>query len=98
LEWLSETLDFYSTSECRDLLFHVQEHRLTLGQIESFLTQFELHFIGFELDPCVLHRYRARFTDDPSGTNLRNWARFETDNPDTFFGMYQFWIQRPSSH
>jgi len=35
LRWLCDMPDFYSTSECRDLLFHVQEHRLTLGQIES---------------------------------------------------------------
>jgi hypothetical protein len=29
---------------------------------------------------------------------LRDWARLETENPDTFFGMYQFWIQKPISH
>ena len=95
LRWVCETTDFFSTSECRDLLFHVQEHRLTLGQIDSFLAEFGLHFIGFELDPSVLHQYRACFTDDASCTNLRNWARFEADNPDTFAGMYRFWIQRP---
>lgn len=44
------------------------------------------------------HEYRIRFTDDPSGANLLNWARFEADNPDTFAGMYQFWIQKPISH
>jgi len=95
LQWLSKVPDFYSTSDCRDLLFHVQEHRLTLGQVGSFLAEFGLQFVGFQLDPRVLNRYRARFTDDPSGTNLRNWARFEADNPDTFVGMYQFWIQQP---
>ena len=26
------------------------------------------------------------------------WTRFEADNPDTFIGMYQFWIQRPIDH
>ena len=31
--------DFYSTSACRDLLFHVQEHRLTLPQIAAFLAE-----------------------------------------------------------
>jgi tetratricopeptide (TPR) repeat protein/2-polyprenyl-3-methyl-5-hydroxy-6-metoxy-1,4-benzoquinol methylase len=98
LRRLSMTPDFYSTSECRDLLFHVQEHRLSLGQIESFLADSGLHFIGFEVDPLVLHQYRSRFTDDPSATNLRNWAYFETDNPDTFLGMYKFWIQKPISH
>ena len=95
LQWLSKLPDFYSTSDCRDLLFHVQEHRLTLDQIESFLAEFELQFIGFQLDPRVLNQYLARFPDDPPGTNLRNWARFEADNPDTFVGMYQFWIQQP---
>jgi tetratricopeptide (TPR) repeat protein/2-polyprenyl-3-methyl-5-hydroxy-6-metoxy-1,4-benzoquinol methylase len=98
LQWLSSTSDFSSTSACRDLLFHVQEHRLTLGQIESFLTEFGLHFVGFELDQRVVYQYHARFPDDSSGTNLRDWARFETENPDTFFGMYQFWIQKPIGH
>jgi tetratricopeptide (TPR) repeat protein/2-polyprenyl-3-methyl-5-hydroxy-6-metoxy-1,4-benzoquinol methylase len=95
LQWLCGSTDFFSTSECRDLLFHVQEHRLTLGQIEAFLAEFGLRFIGFEVDPGVMHQYRARFTDDPPATNLRNWARFEADNPDTFARMYQFWIQKP---
>jgi SAM-dependent methyltransferase len=97
-KWLSEMPDFYSISECRDLLFHVQEHRLTLGQIESFLAEFGLQFIGFDLGPRVLREYRARFAGDRSATNLRNWARFEADNPDTFAGMYRFWVQKPSSH
>jgi hypothetical protein len=92
---LSQFPDFFSTSDCRDLLFHVQEHRLTLSQIESFLADFRLHFIGFELDRSVLHQYRARFAEDPTGTDLRSWASFEADNPDTFVGMYQFWIQKP---
>jgi tetratricopeptide (TPR) repeat protein/SAM-dependent methyltransferase len=98
LQIVTRSVDFYSTSECRDLLFHVQEHRLTLDQVTSFLTESGLHFIGFELDPLVRHQYRSRFTDDPAATNLRNWACFEADNPDTFLGMYKFWIQKPNSH
>jgi tetratricopeptide (TPR) repeat protein/2-polyprenyl-3-methyl-5-hydroxy-6-metoxy-1,4-benzoquinol methylase len=98
LQWLSNAPDFYSMSECRDLLFHVQEHRLTLDQIETFLAELGLHFIGFELDPRVLRQYRACFTDDPSFTCLHNWERFEASYPDTFAGMYRFWIQKPASH
>ena len=93
---LRQGVDFYSTSSCRDLLFHVQEHRMTLGQIESFLMESGLHFIAFNLDEDVLRRYRASFTDDPSCTNLHNWAGFEADNPDTFIGLDQFWIQKPN--
>ena len=98
LDWLSKFRDFYSTSECRDLVFHVQEHRLTLEAIESFLADAGLNFIGFELEPRMLSQYRTRFTDDPAATNLRYWARFELDNPDTFAAMYQFWVQRPENH
>jgi tetratricopeptide (TPR) repeat protein/2-polyprenyl-3-methyl-5-hydroxy-6-metoxy-1,4-benzoquinol methylase len=95
---LTQIPDFYSTSDCRDMLFHVQEHRLTLAQIASFLAEAGLHFIGFELEPEVLNRYDEQFADDPSGTNLHNWALFEERNPDTFLGMYLFWIQKPSNH
>ncbi len=95
LRWLRDSGDFYSTSDCRDLLFHVQEHRLALGQIESFLGESGLHFIGFNLNPRLLHQYHSCFTCDKTGTNLRSWARFEADNPDTFAGMYDFWIQKP---
>ena len=80
------------------MVFHVQEHRLTLDQIESFLSESGLRFIGFELDPVVQHRYRTRFAGDDAATNLGNWARFEADNPDTFLGMYVFWIQKPTDH
>jgi 2-polyprenyl-3-methyl-5-hydroxy-6-metoxy-1,4-benzoquinol methylase len=97
LQWLNKMSDFYSTSECRDLIFHVQEHCLTLDQIESFMSEYRLNFIGFELDPGVLHQYRTRFAGDPAATSLRNWTRFEADNPDTFVGMYQFWIQKPTN-
>jgi Flp pilus assembly protein TadD/2-polyprenyl-3-methyl-5-hydroxy-6-metoxy-1,4-benzoquinol methylase len=96
LQCLSKMSDFYSTSECRDLVFHVQEHCLTLGQIESFISESGLDFIGFELDPKVLQHYCTRFTADPAATSLRNWACFEADNPKTFLGMYQFWIQKPT--
>jgi tetratricopeptide (TPR) repeat protein/2-polyprenyl-3-methyl-5-hydroxy-6-metoxy-1,4-benzoquinol methylase len=93
-EILSQSPDFYATSECRDLLFHVQEHCLTLRQIESFLTALSLRVIGFVLDRRVLHEYRVRFPHDPTATNLRHWEEFENDHPQTFAGMYVFWVQK----
>jgi 2-polyprenyl-3-methyl-5-hydroxy-6-metoxy-1,4-benzoquinol methylase len=86
--------DFYSTSACRDLLFHVQEHRLTLPQIGAFLFDKGLTLLGFELDAPILAKYRTRFPDDPAAIDLANWHRFETENPATFRGMYQFWVQK----
>lgn len=86
--------DFFSTSSCRDLLFHVQEHRLTLKQIEIFLLENKLTFLGFEIETNVLHAYKQRFPDDAAATNLNYWNIFESENPDTFANMYQFWIQK----
>src|SRR5215510_463630 len=91
---ITESADFFSTSGCRDLLFHVQEHRLTIPQIATFLAENDLAFIGFDLDPATQQRYRARFPDDPAMTDLASWDMFEREHPDTFVGMYQFWVQK----
>lgn len=88
--------DFYSTSACRDLLFHVQEHQMTLPEIESFLTHHGLRFIGFETDDATRRSYQQAFPDDPAATNLANWHQFEQRHPQTFISMYQFWVQQTS--
>lgn len=87
--------DFFSTSACRDLLFHVQEHRMTLTGIDAFLKENDLQFLGFANRPDVFRAYRKRFPEDPAATNLGNWQMFENDNPETFNNMFQFWIQKP---
>jgi len=86
--------DFFSISACRDLLFHVQEHRVTLTRIEAFLRDNHLTFLGFEIEGAVLHAYQQRFPDNRAAINLGQWQIFENENPDTFAGMYQFWIQK----
>jgi SAM-dependent methyltransferase/Tfp pilus assembly protein PilF len=87
--------DFYATSEVRDLLFHVQEHRFTLPQIGGLIAANGLNFVGFEMGHEVLKRYKTRFPKDLSMTNLAKWHEFERENPRTFLHMYQFWLQKP---
>jgi SAM-dependent methyltransferase len=89
--------DFASTSACRDLLFHANERQLGLTEIESFLADERLAFLGFELEAQVLEQYRPRFPNDSAMTNLGNWHLFERGNPSTFGAMYQFWIQKRDS-
>jgi 2-polyprenyl-3-methyl-5-hydroxy-6-metoxy-1,4-benzoquinol methylase len=86
--------DFYTTSECRDLLFHVQEHQTSIPEIQSFIEEHRLSFIGFHLQPQVAAAYRRRFPDDVSLTDLPSWSSFEAENPYTFASMYQFWVQK----
>jgi len=90
--------DFFSTSACRDLLFHVQEHLMTLTGIKAFLDGNDLTLLGFETTDEVIHAYQRRFPDDRGATDLDRWQVFEHENPDTFVGMYQFWVQRKKSH
>ena len=92
---LLKVTDFYSTSSCRDLLFHVQEHQLSLPEIAAFLRENGLNFLGFEIEPDLLNAYRQHCPDDPAATDLAQWHAFEQAHPDTFFSMYQFWVQKP---
>ena len=86
--------DFFSTSACRDLLFHVQEHRMNLKIFADFFKDHDLNFLGFEIDSSVMRAYKNRFPNDPAATNLDQWRIYEEENPDTFIGMYQFWTQK----
>ncbi|MDP1683386.1 MAG: methyltransferase domain-containing protein [Burkholderiales bacterium] len=86
--------DFYSLSNCRDLLFHVQEHQFTLLQLASSLDELGLDFLAMEADPWTLEAYSRFNPADPRGTDLQSWHQFELKNPLTFAGMYQFWCQK----
>ena len=94
-EKILSSLDFYGMSDCRDLLFHVQEHRYSLLQLKEIIEMLGLDFIGFTLEASTSRRYLACFPEDQAKTDLLNWHRFETANPDTFAAMYQFWVQKP---
>ncbi len=86
--------DFFGTSSCRDLLFHVQEQRMSIPAIAAFLDDNALAFLGFETDRATLEAYKRRFPGDPAAVDLQNWDAFENDNPDTFTRMYVFWVQK----
>jgi tetratricopeptide (TPR) repeat protein/2-polyprenyl-3-methyl-5-hydroxy-6-metoxy-1,4-benzoquinol methylase len=86
--------DFYSMSECRDLLFHVQEHRLTLPAIAAWFGKLDLTFVAFDVPLEIEQVFDARFPERAARTNLESWHLFEQDNPNVFVGMYQFWVQK----
>lgn len=88
--------DFYSMSGCRDLLFNVMEHRLTIPEIAAFLNEHDLSFQGFEPfdDPAVLEKFRKQFAAAADEINLDQWHRFEVDHPETFWDMYVFTVRK----
>jgi 2-polyprenyl-3-methyl-5-hydroxy-6-metoxy-1,4-benzoquinol methylase/tetratricopeptide (TPR) repeat protein len=86
--------DFFTISECRDLLFHVQEHQISLPQIKSFLTENHLQFAGFNLDAPTRNKFTLRFPNPTALMDLDCWHRFETEVPGTFAAMYQFLVRK----
>lgn len=84
--------DFYSLSGCRDLIFHVQEHRFTLQQIKQALSELGLVFDHFSIDdPTMRQLYKQKYPQDTTMNNLDHWHDLEQANPALFRGMYQFW-------
>lgn len=94
LAQLRESADFYSLSGCRDLVFHVQEHRYTPPQLAELVTGAGLRLIGFEASPEATGRFREMFgAANPLDMNL--WDRLEAQYPTLFAGMYHLWVQKP---
>lgn len=84
--------DFYSLSECRDLLFHVQEHQFTTRGLEELIATAGLEFMGFEADLGFAASSQPVITDWQS---LRQWGDFENAHPDFFGSMYVMWLRKP---
>jgi Tfp pilus assembly protein PilF/2-polyprenyl-3-methyl-5-hydroxy-6-metoxy-1,4-benzoquinol methylase len=91
---LASLRDLYGMNECRDLLFHAQEHRFALPQVKKMVEALDLDFIGLAVEPDVVARYRRRFPGQGSEADLDSWHAFEMEFPDTFAGMYLFWVRK----
>jgi SAM-dependent methyltransferase/tetratricopeptide (TPR) repeat protein len=85
--------DFYTTSGCRDLLFHVRERQFTIPEIATMLRALNLRFAGFLLEPKIRSYFVAAFPSASGLYDLDNWHAFETANPGAFGGMYEFLAQ-----
>jgi tetratricopeptide (TPR) repeat protein/2-polyprenyl-3-methyl-5-hydroxy-6-metoxy-1,4-benzoquinol methylase len=85
--------DFYSLSNVRDLLFHVQEHRFTIPEIKFCLVELGLKFCGFQTNE-IIRKFKRLNPHAEAIYDLDEWNDFEHDNPDAFIGMYQFWCQK----
>lgn len=90
---LKTSFDFFSLSTLRDLIFHVQEHRFTLPQIQSCLDELGLKFCGFE-GPDIVAKFKKSLGEKSDPFDLLLWHQFEEQTPKTFIGMYQFWCQK----
>jgi SAM-dependent methyltransferase/Tfp pilus assembly protein PilF len=86
--------DFYSLSECNDLLFHVQEHRYTFPQIKALTEKFSLELVHIYLRPDAVKKYAEMFPSAPGAFDFDRLHAFEQRNPETFLGMYKLYFRR----
>ena len=88
--------DFYSLSMLRDLVFHVQEHRFNPLQLADACSSLGLEFCGFSLPPESKQGFNAMFASAANECDLTQWHAYETAQPTTFVGMYQFLVRKLS--
>jgi 2-polyprenyl-3-methyl-5-hydroxy-6-metoxy-1,4-benzoquinol methylase len=90
---ITSSVDFYSVSGCRDLLFNVMEHRFTIPQISKFLGDHGLSLVNFEAEPHVIQLFQHRFPRAEM-TDLKQWHAFELANPMATRFMYVFSVRK----
>jgi len=86
--------DFYSLSNCRDLLFHVQVHLFTLIEIKELLEKNNLEFLGFEINQALMDAFKKTYPNKEDIYSLSYWNDFELKNKEIFSGMYHFWVKK----
>lgn len=84
--------DFFSLSGFRDLLFHVQEHRYSVSEIENILEEFNLKFIGFQPGQVRI-QYPDMFLNPKTFSSLELWKQLERLYIGTFT-LLDFYIQK----
>ena len=91
---LSKFPDFYSTSGFRDLIFNKIEHTFSSIEIENIILKQNLRFIGFDIFPIHMQRFKVFYPSYNSELNLKYWNDFEINFPKTFASMYNFWVSK----
>lgn len=94
----SPASDFWAMSDCRDLMFHVEEHQFTLLEIEQMFAKAGLEFLGLQVPYAPdLTRFREENLDPADLASLEAWHRFEERHPQVFGGTYQLWARKPAA-
>lgn len=98
-EWqdITNSADFYSMSNCRDLIFHAQEHQFTPNKIADLLSNNQLDFIGMLPTARAQLAFENAIGPVSKNNTLENWQQVEQDNVDIFAGMYQFYCRKKSN-
>ncbi len=88
---LTQIPDFYTLSECRDLVFHVQEHRYSIPQLMDMLDRHDLEFISFNISQSnIKDKFLEHFPEENAILDPMKWHDYEQIESYIFAGMYDF--------
>lgn len=97
-EWLVKTSDFWSLSRVRDLVFHPMEHQYRARDLEKQMSKHGLKFLKFApwaISSDKRQKWIAMYGTEPAeDRNFSRWDAFENKFPDTFQGMFVFFVQK----
>jgi hypothetical protein len=89
--------DFFSMSNCRDLIFHEQEHQFTPNKISNLLASNQLNFVGMLPTTRAQQAFETTIGKLNGHNTLENWDKVEQKEQDIFSGMYQFYCSKQSN-
>lgn len=89
----AETFDFFNLSECNDMLFHVQEHRYTLSDIEALAARHGMEIIDIFLSPTTQKSFQTLYPG-ASKLDFSLLDEYERQHPDSFMEMYRIYMKR----
>jgi len=79
-------------SNCRDLLFHEQEHQFDLPEIAQLLEKNDLDYVGMVTETKANIAMQNEFGQLQD--SLESWQQAEEKHNSIFDGMYQFYCQK----
>ena len=92
---ITKSIEFFSFSRFRDLVFNFQEHNFNISQLKNIFDKYNHSFLGFDrVNSIVMKSFKERFPHDNSEYDLICWNEFEKDNPKTFASMYNIWLKK----
>lgn len=96
LQVIVESPDFFSVSECRDLIFHTHEHFFDVERIDLMLRSCGLQFLGFDhyLNREVIAEFQKRNQNPATLAALDLWKDFEQSTSVSV--NYTFLCQKPA--
>lgn len=88
------TADFYTTSACRDLLFHVREHRYDLPELARMFTRHGLQLVHLTVPAAAEALFRELFPAGEPARDLDLWGKVESQHDNLFGSMYHFTLRK----